>query len=63
MDLDEWLEQSLLPVLGRKTESDTVQRESDVLQRLNEDVRSYIVAKMDTSEVAALTEGWDVDDI
>ena len=31
VDLDEWLEQSLLPVLGRKTESDTVQRESDVL--------------------------------
>lgn len=37
--------------------------ESEVLQRLNEEVRSDIVAKMDTSEVAALTEGWDVDDI
>ena len=37
--------------------------ESEVLQRLNEEVRSYIVAKMDTGEVAALTEGWDVDDI
>ena len=37
--------------------------ESEVLQRLSEEVRSFIVAKMDTSEVAALTEGWDVDDI
>lgn len=37
--------------------------ESEVLQRLSEEVRSYIVAQMDTSEVAALTEGWDVDDI
>lgn len=37
--------------------------EGDVLQKLNEDVRSSIVAKLDTSEVAALTEGWDVDDI
>lgn len=37
--------------------------EGDVLQRLNEEVRASIVAKMDTSEVAAVTEGWDVDDI
>ena len=37
--------------------------ESEVLQRLSEEVRSYLVAKMDTSEVAALTEGWDVDDV
>ena len=37
--------------------------EGDVLQKLNEDVRSDIVAKLDTSEVAALTEGWGVDDI
>ena len=37
--------------------------ESDVLQKLNEDVRVGIVAKLDTSEVAAITEGWDVDDI
>lgn len=37
--------------------------ESEVLQKLNEDVRAGIVAKLDTSEVAAITEGWDVDDI
>lgn len=37
--------------------------EGDVLQKLGEDVRSGIVAKLDTSEVAAITEGWDVDDI
>ncbi|MEQ9022893.1 MAG: CBS domain-containing protein, partial [Pseudomonadales bacterium] len=37
--------------------------ESEVLQRLSEEVRDDILAKLDTSEVAALTEGWDVDDI
>ncbi len=37
--------------------------ESDVLQRLSEEVRDDILGKLDTSEVAALTEGWDVDDI
>ena len=37
--------------------------ESEVLQKLNEDVRAGIVAKLETSEVAAITEGWDVDDI
>ncbi|MBT5331609.1 MAG: magnesium transporter [Porticoccaceae bacterium] len=37
--------------------------ESDVLQRLSEDVRNYILELMDSSEVAALTETWDVDDV
>ena len=37
--------------------------ESDVLQRLSEDVRNYILNLMDTADVAALTETWDVDDI
>ena len=37
--------------------------ESAVLQRLNEDVRNHIINLMDTSEVAALTETWDVDDV
>ncbi len=37
--------------------------ESDVLQRLSEDVRNDILTRMDSSEVAALTESWDVDDI
>lgn len=37
--------------------------ESNVLQRLSEDVRNYILELMDTSEVAALTEIWDVDDV
>ncbi|MBC6428262.1 MAG: magnesium transporter [Cellvibrionales bacterium] len=37
--------------------------EGEVLQRLSEEVRSYLLARMDTAEVAALTEGWDVDDL
>ena len=37
--------------------------ESEVLQRLSEDVRNYLINLMDTSEVAALTETWDVDDV
>jgi magnesium transporter len=37
--------------------------ESDVLQRLSEDVRNYILNRMDTADVAALTEIWDVDDV
>lgn len=37
--------------------------ESDVLQRISEDVRNDILTRMDSSEVAALTESWDVDDI
>ena len=37
--------------------------EGEVLQRVSEEVRSYLVARMDTTEVAAVTEGWDVDDI
>lgn len=37
--------------------------ESDVLQRLSEDVRNYILELMDTADVAALTETWDVDDV
>eukprot|EP00903_Cladosiphon_okamuranus_P004477 g4475.t1 len=37
--------------------------EGEVLQKLGEEVRTDIVGKLDTSEVAALTEGWDVDDI
>jgi magnesium transporter len=37
--------------------------ESEVLQRLDEDVRNYILTKMDTTAVAALAEEWDADDI
>lgn len=37
--------------------------ESDVLQRLSEDVRNYILTLMDSADVAALTESWDVDDV
>lgn len=37
--------------------------ESNVLQRLSEDVRNYILNLMDTAEVAALAEIWDVDDV
>ncbi len=47
-------------VLWELVDSDS---ESDVLQRLSGEVRSYLLARMDTSEVAALTEGWDVDDL
>lgn len=37
--------------------------DSPVLQRLSEDVRSHILTRMDTSEVAALSESLDVDDL
>ena len=37
--------------------------ESEVLQRLSEDVRNDILVRMETSEVAALAENWDADDI
>jgi magnesium transporter len=39
------------------------QDEGDVLQHLNEEIRSHFLREMDSNEIAAMMEGYETDDI